>query len=145
MKKRLLILLGGICFFMSCATVPGTNPQKVSSGLATYNTDEPGLKAGHAELDFDTRVRVTNLDNQRAVIVTINERIPVDSTWIIQIGKMAGDNIEISKVTPTPVKIEVLGRPKYPRHPAASPVPAVDYESMYAPLYEPIYESPISP
>ncbi|MDR2069203.1 MAG: hypothetical protein LBP71_04975 [Spirochaetaceae bacterium] len=78
--------------------------------------EEPGLRAAHAELEFDTRVRVTNLNNQQAVIVTITERIPLDSTWIIHIGKMAGDNIGMSKTDVTPVKIEILGRPKHPRY-----------------------------
>ncbi|WP_411042079.1 RlpA-like double-psi beta-barrel domain-containing protein [Treponema sp. TIM-1] len=96
--------------------MPTRVPQKISSGFATYNIDEPGLRAAHAELEFDTRVRVTNLNNNQAVIVTITERIPFDPNWIIHIGRMAGDNIGMSKTDVTPVKIEVLGRPKYPRY-----------------------------
>jgi rare lipoprotein A len=99
---------------MSCTTVPQWGkPKNAISGTATYNNDEPGLKAAHADLDFATRVRVTNLNNNRAVIVTITERIPADPHRIIHLGKLAGDNIKMSHTSPTPVVIEVLGRPKY--------------------------------
>jgi rare lipoprotein A len=122
MKKRFVVLFFIIYFFASCVTLmPKTSSKKASSGFATYNTDEPGLRAAHADLEFDTRVRVTNLNNQQTVIVTITDRIPLDSNWIIHIGKMAGDNIRMSKTDATPVKIEVLGRPKYSRHPTKTP------------------------
>ncbi|MDR2363045.1 MAG: hypothetical protein LBD65_01330 [Spirochaetaceae bacterium] len=85
------------------------------SGTATYNEHEPGLNAAHADLEFATRVRVINLNNNYSVIVTITERIPADPDRIIHIGKMAGDNIKMSRTNPTPVVIEVLGRPKHSR------------------------------
>jgi rare lipoprotein A len=115
MKKFFVILFFAVCFFMSCISMPKRAPKQTVSGFATYNTDEPGLKAAHADLEFDTRVRVINLNNQQAVIVTITERIPLDSERVIHIGKMAGDNIGMSKADVTPIKIEVLGRPKHPR------------------------------
>jgi rare lipoprotein A len=122
MKKSFVILFFVVCFFTSCISTPNRAPKKVLSGFATYNIDEPGLRAAHADLEFDTRVRVINLNNQQAVIVTITDRIPFDPDWVIHVGKMAGDNIGMSKADVTPIKIEVLGRPKYPRHqPAVSP------------------------
>jgi rare lipoprotein A len=117
MKNSLSLLaffLLALC--MSCATISKPVDNKISSGEATYNADEPGLRAAHAEIEFDTRVRITNLNNNRAVIVTITDRIPYEPERIIHIGKLAGDNIEMSRISPTPVLIEVLGRPKYPRH-----------------------------
>jgi rare lipoprotein A len=90
-----------------------SEPKMTMSGVATYNEHEPGLKAAHADLEFATRVRVINLDNNYSVIVTITERIPSDPNRIIHIGKMAGDNIKMSHTKPTPVVIEVLGRPKH--------------------------------
>jgi rare lipoprotein A len=112
--RLLTFFLLALC--MSCATLSRPAEKKSSSGEATYNEDEPGLRAAHAEIELDTRVRVTNLNNNRAVIVTITDRIPYEPERIIHIGKMAGDNIEMSRISPTPVLIEVLGRPKYPRH-----------------------------
>jgi rare lipoprotein A len=105
-----------VMFFVSCATISGPPKKKTLSGGATYNADEPGLRAAHAELEFDTRVRVTNLNNNRAVIVTITDRIPNEPERIIHISKMAGDNIEMSHINATPVLIEILGRPKFPRY-----------------------------
>jgi rare lipoprotein A len=122
MKRSFVILFFAVCFFTSCTSMPKRAPKKVVSGFATYNIDEPGLRAAHADLEFDTRVRVINLNNQQAVIVTITDRIPLDPDWVIHVGKMAGDNIGMSKADVTPIKIEVLGRPKYPRRrPAVSP------------------------
>jgi rare lipoprotein A len=120
MKKGFVFLLVLLSFFVSCATTAGTVPKKTESGGATYNADEPGLRAAHAELELDTRVRVTNLNNNRAVIVTITGRIPPEKGRIIHIGKMAGDNIQLDQIETTPVLIEVLGRPKLPRHSALS-------------------------
>jgi rare lipoprotein A len=76
-----------------------------------------GLNAAHAELAFDTRVRITNLNTNQAVIVTITQRIPADPERIIQVAWMAADNIGMSPTGTTPVIIEVLGRPRYPAHP----------------------------
>jgi rare lipoprotein A len=120
MKKGFVFLVALLLLFVSCATTAGTAKKKTESGGATYNADEPGLRAAHAELEFDTRVRVTNLNNNRAVIVTITGRIPPGTGRIIHIGKMAGDNIEMNRLDTTPVLIEVLGRPKFPRRSAIS-------------------------
>ena len=49
------------------------------AGKATANGDtfDPnGLTMAHRTLPFGTRVRVTNLENQRSVVVTVNDRGP---------------------------------------------------------------------
>lgn len=116
MKNKLIVLPLILYSFMCCTTASApkkSEPKMTMSGAATYNDLEPGLKAAHADLEFSTRVRVINLDNNYSVIVTITERIPPDPNRIIHIGRMAGDNIKMSRTTPTPVVIEVLGRPKH--------------------------------
>ncbi|MDR2403269.1 MAG: SPOR domain-containing protein [Spirochaetaceae bacterium] len=75
-----------------------------------YETDSKGLAASHANLPFGTRVRVTNLQNDRQVIVTINNRIVDTPNRIIDISKAAADNLEMSPRGTTPVRIEVLSR-----------------------------------
>ncbi|MDR1108044.1 MAG: hypothetical protein LBL19_03310 [Spirochaetaceae bacterium] len=117
MKKKLLVLIGIVCMCMSCTTTPPQSRPRDISGLATYNTYLSGLKAAHAELAFDTRVRITNLNNNRSVIVTITQRIPAESGELIQVSSMAADNIGMSPRGTTPVLIEVLGRPRYPAYP----------------------------
>jgi rare lipoprotein A len=115
MKNSFMVLAFFLLLLCVSCVTPSGPVNRTASGGATYNADEPGLKAAHAELEFDTRVRVTNLYNNRAVIVTITDRIPFDPERIIHIGKMAGDNIDMSPVNSTPVLIEVLGRPKTSR------------------------------
>jgi rare lipoprotein A len=117
-RRRLVVFAFSLCVFMSCTTVSQWGrPKNGVPGVATYNAEEPGLRAAHAELELATRVRVTNLNNNRSVIVTITSRIPTDPYRTIHIGRLAGDNIKMSRTSPTPVIIEVLGRPKYTSNP----------------------------
>jgi rare lipoprotein A len=114
--KRIAALL-----FAALTAIPFCAAQNVSqTGSATYNADEPNLRAAHAELEMGTRVRVTNRNNNKAVIVTISGRIPSDPQWILHVGKAAAENIEIAKVGATPVALEVLGGRRQPSQQADS-------------------------
>ncbi|MDR3166358.1 MAG: septal ring lytic transglycosylase RlpA family protein, partial [Treponema sp.] len=75
-----------------------------------YETDSKGLTASHATLPLGTRVRVTNLQNEKQVIVTINNRIVETPNRLIDISKAASDNLEMNPRGTTPVRIEVLSR-----------------------------------
>jgi rare lipoprotein A len=121
MKKicTALLLCVGVVFGFCAAQ----NHERIQAGIATYNEEDPNLKALHAELDIGTRIRVTNRINNKTVIVTVNGRIPPDPERIIHISKGAGDNIELSPVGATPVLIEILGgrrRSPAPVEPAAA-------------------------
>jgi rare lipoprotein A len=109
-------------------TAFSTAEEKSQSGSATRNEDDRSLKASHARLAFGTRIRIINQDNQKAVIVTINGRIPEDPDRIVWVGTLAADNIGIDGDRPAPVVIEVLGRKKWPENadPALNPVQIPD-------------------
>ena len=47
---------------------------KTTANGETFDPDE--LTMAHRTLPFGTRVRVTNLENQRSVVVTVNDRGP---------------------------------------------------------------------
>jgi rare lipoprotein A len=113
-----LTVLVGVSF---CAA-----EKKIQAGEATYNPDEPNLRAAHADLEPGTRVRVTNQKNNKAVIVTITGRIPSDLERILHLGKAGADNIEIAQVGTTPVLVEVLGGRRRSFQPAASPDAKLD-------------------
>jgi rare lipoprotein A len=87
---------------------------KTQFGNAVANKGDRSLKASHAELAFGTRIRVTNQKNNKAVIVTVNGRIPKNPEQTVLIGSLAADNIEIDRNHSTPVLIEILGRKKNP-------------------------------
>ena len=52
-----------------------------------------GMTAAHRTIKFGTRVKVTNLKNNRSVIVTINDRGPFVKGRIIDLSYAAGQQI----------------------------------------------------
>ncbi|MDR3167196.1 MAG: hypothetical protein LBT93_04560 [Treponema sp.] len=109
MKKGCIFLICTLVITGFCAA-----EKKIQVGSAIRNENDRSLKAAHAKLAFGTRIRVTNQYNHRAVIVTVNERIPDDPERIVRVGTLAADNIGITQGQPTPVLVEVLGRKKWP-------------------------------
>ena len=66
------------------------------------------LTAAHRSLPFGSQVKVTNLSNQRSVIVRINDRGPYVSGRIIDLSQAAAERLEMVKAGVVRVKIEVL-------------------------------------
>jgi rare lipoprotein A len=56
-----------------------------------YNMNQ--LTAAHPTLPFGTRVAVTNLENGRTVIVTINDRGPFKSNRVIDVSRKAAGEL----------------------------------------------------
>ncbi|MDJ0726946.1 MAG: septal ring lytic transglycosylase RlpA family protein [Prochloraceae cyanobacterium] len=71
-----------------------------------YNTN--ALTAAHRTLKFGTKVKVTNLNNGRSVIVRINDRGPFTKGRIIDLSGAAANAIGMIKTGVAPVKIEIL-------------------------------------
>lgn len=69
-----------------------------------------GLTAAHRSLPFGTRVRVTNKNNGRSVIVRINDRGPFIRGRVIDLSLGAAKAIGMVGRGLAPVKVEVLGR-----------------------------------
>lgn len=95
--------------FFSCLTPASTAEQK---GVASiYSTDSgsktasgqklnPGaLTAAHRTLPFGTKVRVTNKQNGRSVVVTINDRGPFIRGRIIDLTPAGGKALGFSGLT----------------------------------------------
>jgi rare lipoprotein A len=70
--------------------------------------DMNALTAAHRSLPFNSRVRVTNLDNNRTVEVRINDRGPFKDNRVIDLSLKGA--IEIGLVTngTAPVRIEII-------------------------------------
>jgi len=66
------------------------------------------LTAAHRSLPFGSQVKVTNLSNQRSVIVRINDRGPYYQGRIIDLSLAAAERLEMVKAGITKVKLEVL-------------------------------------
>ena len=69
--------------------------------------NENSLTAAHRTLPFGTRVRVTNLDNGKSVVVRINNRGPYSNGRIIDLSKAAFSRIASTSRGVTRVKLEV--------------------------------------
>ena len=70
--------------------------------------DMNALTAAHPSLPFGTRVRVTNLDNGRSVIVKINDRGPFVKRRIIDVSRRAAEELGFVRDGITQVRVEVI-------------------------------------
>jgi rare lipoprotein A len=82
--------------------------RKTASG-ARY--DRAGLTAAHRTLPFGTRVRVTNLGNERAVEVVINDRGPHRKGRIVDLSRHAAELIGLLQAGVARVRLEVVSPP----------------------------------
>lgn len=79
--------------------------KKTASG-ALY--DKNKLTGAHKKLPFGTKVKVTNLQNNKSVVVTINDRGPYSKDRIIDLSRAAAEKIALIKVGISKVKMEVI-------------------------------------
>jgi len=73
-----------------------------------------GLTAAHPVLPFNTLVRVTNLDNGRAVVVRINDRGPFLKGRILDLSYGAAKALGANRPGVVRVRIEVVGKASPP-------------------------------
>ncbi|MEM5948116.1 septal ring lytic transglycosylase RlpA family protein [Spirochaetia bacterium 38H-sp] len=74
--------------------------------------DPQKLTAAHRDLPFGTKIRVTNLSNNRTVVVTINDRGPFVKNRIIDLSKKAAEELDMIKTGTALVKLEIISIPK---------------------------------
>lgn len=105
MLKRSLGTLALFSFLAGCASHDIDPRGYDQTGTASYYgsrhhgkrtaSGEPfnqhGLTAAHRSLPFGTRVRVTNMANQRSVVVRINDRGPHTRGRLIDLSRAAAE------------------------------------------------------
>ncbi len=69
--------------------------------------DKNGLTAAHKKLAFGTKVKVTNVDNGKSVVVTVNDRMGASSPTVIDVTRRAADELDFTKAGTAKVKVEV--------------------------------------
>jgi hypothetical protein len=111
MKRFAAIVVFGLLVPLFCFAQSQT-------GNASYNSSKTGFFISHPSLSFNTKVRVTNLNNNRSVEATVNGRIPITADRIADIARDTGDAIGMTPGGMTPVRIEELAL-----HPAVAVVP----------------------
>lgn len=83
----------------------------VFQGRKTANNeifDQNKLTAAHKKIKFGTRVKVTNLENDRSVIVTINDRMATRNKNIIDVSKSAAKELDFIKAGRARVNLEII-------------------------------------
>lgn len=86
---------------------PGFHGHRSANG-EIYNQN--ALTAAHKTLPFGTRVRVTNKNTGRSVVVRINDRGPYVGSRVIDLSAAAARVIGVMRTGTAPVVVEVLGR-----------------------------------
>ncbi|WP_445432650.1 septal ring lytic transglycosylase RlpA family protein [Chryseobacterium indoltheticum] len=81
------------------------NGRKTASGEVFDNSK---LTAAHRTLPFGTEVKVTNLNNGKEVIVTINDRGPFHSSRALDMSRAAFDEIGNTDRGTIPVEFEIV-------------------------------------
>jgi rare lipoprotein A len=71
--------------------------------------DSKKLTAAHRTLKFGSMVKVTNLKNNKSVVVRINDRGPFAHSRIIDLSQVAAQEIDMLKTGTAKVKIELVG------------------------------------
>ncbi|MGJ8632681.1 MAG: septal ring lytic transglycosylase RlpA family protein [Luteolibacter sp.] len=151
LKSTLLALLA-LAFISSCANISNANsvqtpapkekkdPYHVKSvqqgkaswysvktnyGTATASGERfsnSAATAAHKTLPMGTKVRVTNLNNNKSEIVRINDRGPYIKGRIIDVSIGTAEKLGFVTRGVVPIKVEVLGEKKH-HHPVASKEP----------------------
>ncbi|MBR2194648.1 MAG: septal ring lytic transglycosylase RlpA family protein [Salinivirgaceae bacterium] len=108
------------------AVVSGAMAQITEVGVASFYADkfdgkttasgetfsQKKLTAAHRTLPFGTVVRVTNLDNNISVDVTVNDRGPFVDKRIIDLSKAAAEKLKFVDKGTASVKVEVISLPE---------------------------------
>jgi len=80
---------------------------KLTSNGEKYNMY--AMTAAHKTLPMNTMLRVTNLKNNKNIVVRINDRGPFVKSRIIDLSKEAASRIDMIREGTAPVRIEVIG------------------------------------
>ena len=81
------------------------NGHRTASGERFNNG---ALTTGHQTLPFGTKVRVTNLKNNKSVVLRVNDRGPTQPNRILDVSRAAAERLGFVRAGLTEVKIEVV-------------------------------------
>lgn len=112
MKKHMsgVLALGLAILFASTAAQAGEWVGKASyyalKGRTASGVHVGALTAAHRTLPFGSKVRVTNLHNNRSVVVTVNDRGPFTRGRVIDVSRAAADSLGFRSAGVAHVRVE---------------------------------------
>ena len=117
-KVMAIVLLFSIIFCNICISQQRHTEEGIASyyhhrfhGKATASGelyDKDKFTGAHKKLPFGSKVKVTNLANQKSVVVIINERGPYTPGRVIDISYAAAERIDMIKQGVAKVRVETL-------------------------------------
>lgn len=100
-SNTVLLRLEGVASYYA-----GDFHTKVTSSGEQYNMYS--LTAAHRTFPFGTKVRVVNLENNKSVVVRINDRGPFHESRIIDLSYGAAKELDMLQTGTARVRLEVL-------------------------------------
>jgi rare lipoprotein A len=103
--------------FLALVTLSDLAAAKIWTGRASYyalrgrtasGAHVGELTAAHRSLPFGSRVKVTNLRNNRSVVVVINDRGPFTGGRVIDVSAGAAERLGFRLAGVTTVKVETV-------------------------------------
>ena len=122
-------------FFFTChsfasdsITIARKKFPKIQYGVASYyhdkfqnrltasgeKFDQKKMTAAHNGLPLNTWIRVTNLTNNKSVIVRVNDRLHRKNTRLVDLSNVAATSLGYRSTGITRVRVEVFGRKRPP-------------------------------
>jgi len=121
----LFVSLGGFSVSQAAPPVIAKATGATEVGIASFYADKyhgkttasgeafdmNALTAAHRTLRFGTLVRVTQLDNNRSVVVRINDRGPFIEGRVIDVSRAAAEQLQITRAGLAKVRVEIVPAP----------------------------------
>jgi len=121
----LFFMLAGLSASHAAPPLVAKAPSVTEVGLASFYADKyhgkptasgetfdmNALTAAHRTLPFGTLVRVTQLDNNRSVVVRINDRGPFVAGRVIDVSRAAAEQLQITRAGLAKVRVEIVPAP----------------------------------
>ena len=120
---RIYALFAVLLLLSACSSQPSSSvaPNTTSGQASWYGAKHHGKKtasgerfnqhaltAAHRTLAFGTRVKVTNIRNNKSVTVRVNDRGPYSKGRIIDLSRAAANKIDMLNSGVAPVRLQVL-------------------------------------
>jgi rare lipoprotein A len=122
-KRGRLVLLGAVLglAFVSTSGIAVAQPLS-EEGTATFHSnrfegkktasgevyDKKALSAAHPKYAFGTRLRVTNLENGKSAVVTVNDRMKRTAQGVIEVTPRVASLLGFAKAGTARVQVEVV-------------------------------------
>jgi rare lipoprotein A len=69
--------------------------------------DKDGLTASHKKIPYGTKVKVTNVENGKSIVLTVNDRMAASNPAVIDVTRRAAEELGFVKAGKAKVKLEV--------------------------------------